>query len=102
MTIVPAALRALELSAQVKAELYPILIFFGMFFVVFGMGGVVVRHLPRKPGSMLDEILNETWEDSDDKDEKTEQELPDQNAEPAAGLLAENAEDAQSEDDVGK
>ena len=43
-----------ELSAEVKAELYPILLFFGMFFVVFGFGGMLIRRLPRKPGSMLD------------------------------------------------
>ena len=48
-----------ELSAEVQAELYPILLFFGMFFVVFGLGGSLIRRLPHKPGSMLDEILNE-------------------------------------------
>ena len=57
-----------ELSAEVKAELYPILLFFGMFFVVFGFGGMLIRRLPRKPGSMLDEILNEDWEQEDDWD----------------------------------
>ncbi|MCD8357511.1 MAG: hypothetical protein LUE11_13245 [Clostridia bacterium] len=69
-----------ELSAEIKAELYPILLFFGMFFVVLGFGGVFIRHLPRKPGSMLDEILSENWEEEDDWDyenrkpkEKTEQ-----------------------------
>lgn len=69
-----------ELSAEIKAELYPILLFFGMFFVVLGFGGVFIRHLPRKPGSMLDEILSEDWEEEDDWDyenrrpkEKTEQ-----------------------------
>ena len=57
-----------ELSAEVKAELYPILLFFGMFFVVFGFGGMLIRRLPRKPGSMLDEILNEDWGQEDDWD----------------------------------
>ena len=57
-----------ELSAEVKAELYPILLFFGMFFVVFGFGGMLIRRLPRKPGSMLDEILHEDWEQEDDWD----------------------------------
>lgn len=58
--------RLFQLSAEVKAELYPILLFFGMFFVVFGLGGMLVRHLPRKSGSMLDEILNDDWEQKDD------------------------------------
>lgn len=58
----------LELSAEVKAELYPILLFFGMFFVIFGLGGVLIRHIPRKPGSMLDEILSDNWEEEDDWD----------------------------------
>ncbi|MDO4174913.1 MAG: hypothetical protein Q4D42_09130 [Eubacteriales bacterium] len=58
----------LKLSAEIKAELYPILLFFGMFFVVFGLGGLLVRHIPRKPGSMLDEILSDSWEEEDDWD----------------------------------
>ena len=95
-------LRALELSAEIKAELYPILIFFGMFFVVFGMGGVVVRHLPRKPGSMLDEILNEKWEDDDERDEETDQEEQHQNALSAAEWSMDADERTESEDDVGK
>lgn len=57
----------LLLSAELKAELYPILLFLGMFFVVFGLGGVVIRHIPRKPGSMLDEILNDNWDDSEEE-----------------------------------
>ena len=36
---------------------------YAMFAVVFGLGGTLVRRLPRKPGSMLDEILSEKWED---------------------------------------
>ena len=59
-----------ELSAEVKAELYPILLFFGMFFVVFGFGGMLIRRLPRKPGSMLDDILHEDWEQEDDWDDE--------------------------------
>ncbi|MDO4287075.1 MAG: hypothetical protein Q4C40_05065 [Eubacteriales bacterium] len=58
----------LELSAEVKAELYPILLFLGMFFVIFGLGGILIRHIPRKPGSMLDEILSDQWEEEDDWD----------------------------------
>lgn len=65
-------LYALELSAQIKAELVPIALFFGMFFAVFGLGGVVVRYLPRKPGSVLDEILNEEWDDGEEDADGTE------------------------------
>lgn len=53
----------LALTPEIKQELYPILLFLGMFAVVFGLGGTLVRRLPRKPGSMLDEILSEKWED---------------------------------------
>lgn len=69
-----ASARALEMSAWVKAEILPIVLFFGMFFVVFGLGGIVVRHMPRKSGSMLDEILSETWDSDSKKAEQTEQE----------------------------
>lgn len=55
------------LSAELKAELFPILLFLGMFFVVFGLGGSLIRHIPRKPGSMLDEILNDNWDDSEEE-----------------------------------
>ncbi len=67
-----AQVRALEMSAWFKAEILPIVLFFGMFFVVFGVGGLVVRHLPRKSGSMLDEILSETWDDDEEDDEQIE------------------------------
>ncbi|GEM_PF-3495790 len=76
-------LYALELSAQIKAELVPIALFFGMFFAVFGLGGVVVRYLPRKPGSVLDEILNEEWDDGEeDADGADGAQTPDEPPEP--------------------
>lgn len=105
MTILlPAMLRTLELSAEIKAELYPILLFFGMFFVVFGLGGVLVRHLPRKPGSMLDEILSEKWEEDDEAEEsegdaeKSEDETTLLGADMPAGA----AEELEAEDTTGK
>ena len=70
MTGVIGTAQLLEISAELKAEIFPFAIFFGMFFVVFGLGGLVVRHLPRKPGSMLDEILSEKW-DSEEPEEET-------------------------------
>lgn len=63
----------LALTPEIKEELYPILLFFGMFAVVFGLGGTLIRHVPRKPGSMLDEILSEKWEDDEDKTEQIEE-----------------------------
>ena len=73
----------LALTPEIKQELYPILLFLGMFAVVFGLGGTLVRrcgqrehiHLPRKPGSMLDEILSEKWEDEqeDERENADEQ-----------------------------
>lgn len=65
----------LALTPEIKQELYPILLFLGMFAVVFGLGGTLVRRLPRKPGSMLDEILSEKWEDEQENaDEQHTQE----------------------------
>ena len=63
----------LALTPEIKEELYPILLFFGMFAVVFGLGGKLIHHMPRKPGSMLDEILSEKWED-DEEETETDQE----------------------------
>lgn len=89
-----------QLSAEVKAELYPILLFFGMFFVVFGLGGVLIRHLPRKSGSMLDEILNDDWEQEEDWKEENhtpkENEI-DKNGNPA-GQIQTAAELSDSEE----
>ncbi len=65
----------LALTPEIKQELYPIVLFLGMFAVVFGLGGTLVRRLPRKPGSMLDEILSEKWEDErENADEQHTQE----------------------------
>ncbi len=97
MMPLPATLRTLILSAELKAELYPILLFFGMFFVIFGMGGMLVRHLPRKPGSMLDEILSEKWEDEDEPD-KPEDEIPP----PESEMPSDNVERPEPEDTMGK
>ncbi len=63
----------LVLTPEIKEEIYPILLFFGMFVVVFGLGGKLIHHMPRKPGSMLDEILGEKWEDDEDEAEQIEQ-----------------------------
>lgn len=64
----------LALTPEIKQEVYPILLFLGMFAVVFGLGGTLVRRMPRKPGSMLDEILSEKWEDEqEDERENTDE-----------------------------
>lgn len=67
MTVAAMAAQSLPLAldASLKEEALPIIIFFAMFFAVFGLGGFVVKHLPRKRGSMLDEILSERWEQDD-------------------------------------
>ena len=44
----------LALTPEIKQELYPILLFLGMFAVVFGLGGTLVRRLPRKLAGSLD------------------------------------------------
>ena len=76
MEQLPAFLLPLELSAQTKDEILPIVLFFGMFFLVFGLGGIVIRFVPRKPGSMLDEILNDRWDDIEDQDNADVSEQP--------------------------
>lgn len=84
----------LLLSAELKEELLPYILFFGMFFLVFGMGGILIRHIPRKPGSMLDEILNEDW-DSDEEEiqEDTQNTSTETQEQP---LLPENDEQTES------
>lgn len=72
MELLTASLLPLELSAQIKDEILPIVLFFGMFFAVSGLGGLLIRHAPRKPGSMLDEILNENWDDEDDEEQNAD------------------------------
>ncbi|MGM9630557.1 hypothetical protein [Butyricicoccus sp.] len=72
MELLTASLLPLELSAQIKDEILPIVLFFGMFFAVSGLGGLLIRHVPRKPGSMLDEILNENWDDEDDEEQNAD------------------------------
>lgn len=85
MTMMLAALmHPLALSAQIKAEILPIALFFGMFFAVFGLGGIVIRHMPRKSGSMLDEILNEKWDDGGDETDGERSEAADTSVDTAA------------------
>lgn len=72
MELLTASLLPLELSAQIKDEILPIVLFFGMFFAVSGLGGLLIRHVPSKPGSMLDEILNENWDDEDDEEQNAD------------------------------
>lgn len=59
--VLTALVHPLNFRAWMTAEILPIVLFFGMFFTVYGLGGIVVRRLPRKSGSMLDEILNEEY-----------------------------------------
>lgn len=72
MKLLTAYLFPLELSAQFKEEIVPIALFFGMFFAVFGLGSGIIRRMPRKPGSMLDEILNDQWEDGQPEQQNTD------------------------------
>lgn len=68
MELLDARLLPMQLSALIKQELLPVVLFFVMFFVVFGLGGGILRRVPRKPGSMLDEILHENWDEEEDAD----------------------------------
>lgn len=63
-----SALQLSDVLAPYMDELLPIALFFGMFFIVFGLGGVIIRHMPRKSGSILDEVLKEDW-DTPEQDE---------------------------------
>lgn len=63
-----SVLKLSDTLAPYLDELLPIALFFGMFFIVFGLGGIVIRHMPRKSGSILDEVLKEEW-DTPEQDE---------------------------------
>lgn len=61
-----------------RDEILPILIFFGMFFLIYGVGVPLLRKLPHKKNSMWHEMLNDSWESSDadgqpEAEEQTEQ-----------------------------
>lgn len=71
MKEITSVLKLSDMLAPYLDELLPIALFFGMFFIVFGLGGVLIRHMPRKSGSMLDEILKEDW-DTPEQDELQE------------------------------
>ena len=53
------------MSPFFRDEVLPILVFFGMFFLIYGVGVPLFRHLPHKKGSMWDEMLNDRWEESE-------------------------------------
>ena len=53
---------ALALGTMTKEDLIMTAVFFGLFFVIFGFGGILAKHIPCKSGSMLYEILHEDWD----------------------------------------
>lgn len=53
------------MSPFFREEILPVLLFFGLFFLIYGIGVPLFRRLPHKKGSMWDEMLNERWEDSE-------------------------------------
>lgn len=59
------------MSPFFRDEILPILLFFGMFFLIYGVGVPLFWHLPHKKGSMWEEMLNDSW---DDGGEETAQE----------------------------
>ena len=59
------------MSPFFRDEILPVLLFFGMFFLIYGVGVPLFRHLPHKKGSMWEEMLNDSW---DDGEEETAQE----------------------------
>ena len=72
--ILGAAPGALALGTMTKEDLIMTAVFFGLFFVIFGFGGIAAKHIPCKSGSMLYEILHEDWDQ--DKQEETDKEKP--------------------------
>ena len=59
------------MSPFFRDEILPIMLFFGMFFLIYVVGVPLFRHLPHKKGSMWEEMLNDSW---DDGGEETAQE----------------------------
>lgn len=55
------------MSPFFRDEILPILLFFGIFFLIYGVGVPIFRHLPHKKGSMWEEMLNDSWDDSEEK-----------------------------------
>jgi hypothetical protein len=53
------------MSQFFRDEVLPILLFFGMFALIYGIGVPLFRHLPHKKGSMWDEMLSDHWEDTE-------------------------------------
>ena len=56
------------MSPFFRDEIIPILLFFGMFFLIYGVGVPLFRHLPHKKGSMWEEMLNDSWDDGGEED----------------------------------
>ena len=57
------------LETMTKEDLIMAAVFFGLFFLIFGLGGFLSNHIPCKTGSMLYEILHE---DHDEEEEMTQ------------------------------
>lgn len=58
----------LGLNALTREDIIMTAAFFIMFFVIYGLRDLFIKHIPRKPGSILDEILNETWDDYEEEE----------------------------------
>ncbi|MDO5548618.1 MAG: hypothetical protein Q4F79_09045 [Eubacteriales bacterium] len=63
------------ISPFFRDEVLPVLLFFGMFFLIYGIGVPLFRRLPHKKGSMWDEMLNDRWEDAEQEKAAEETEV---------------------------
>lgn len=63
------------MSPFFRDEVLPVLLFFGMFFLIYGIGVPLFRRLPHKKGSMWDEMLNDRWEDAEQEKAAEETEV---------------------------
>lgn len=54
------------MSPFFRDEVLPVLLFFGMFFLIYGVGVPLFRRFPHKKGSMWAEMLNDSWDDPEE------------------------------------
>ena len=58
------------MSPFFRDEILPVILFFGMFFLIYGVGVPLFRKMPHRKGSRLAEMLNDDWEDEESAEEQ--------------------------------
>ena len=53
------------MSPFFRDEILPVILFFGMFFLIYGIGVPLFRRLPHRKGSRLAEMLDDNWDEEE-------------------------------------